>query len=343
MFYQIVHSTAGRCRIRIPRLAADQTFATKLVDHVRGLNFVSDVRINAAACSLVVDYPATKIADDLAQQHLTHCIKQASRALKPQTGLLEDDEPEEGDLIPQTNQWKDLGLPLLSLSLAIAAAPLELPPLLVGVALAGAAFPWFNRATDSLVNQGHPNTDLLDSAWMSLQAAQGQYIAPALKTTLVEFRRTLRGSVIEQRQQTALDWISTVKQLVWIEQKGQRKRVTVQNLQVGDGVWVEAGERIPVDGKIVAGTGVIDCPFHDAPQPCKAGQTVYAASLLLEGEVQVQTQRTGGDTRISLIAELMQSTPVHDTHLGAHQAELAKQAIFPTLLFGGLFLPQRAI
>jgi cation transport ATPase len=340
MLYQIVHHTAGRYRIRIPRLAVDQPFAAKLTQLIQTLDFVSDVRINPAACSLVVNYAVAKIAAEAAQQQLTTCIQQTSCVWKLQASTvanvdMDEAESEEADLIPQTNQWKDLGLPLLSLSLAVAAAPLELPPLLLGAALAGAALPWFNRATDSLVNHGHPNTDLLDSVWMSLQVLQGQFIAPALKTTLVECRRTLRGTVIEQRQQTALDWISAVKQPVWIERDSIRQTVAVSSLQVGDSVWVQAGERIPVDGEILSGAGVIDCPFATAPHPSTVGQTVYAASLLLEGELQVKVHRLGNQTRIGLIADLIQSAPVHDTHLGAHQAELAKHAIFPTLLLGG--------
>ncbi|MBD2440824.1 HMA2 domain-containing protein [Nostoc sp. FACHB-110] len=339
MFYQVVHSTQGRCRIRVPRLADDLEFAENLNRLVESWQFVTKVRINPAASSLIVEYKVSRVNFEDAQKYLSTCIEKAS--CFQQTSLIEtsnEETIEESDLIPEVNQWRDLSLPLLSLSLAIFAAPLELPPLLIIIAIAGAAMPWFNRAADSIVNQRHPNIDLLDSAWMTLQTVQGQYIAPALKTTLVEIRRSLRGTVEEAREQQARDFLNYLHQDIWVERDQLQPAVRAIELQVGDRITIHAGEIIPVDGRIISGSGLVDCSYLtsiDTPIHYSLGQEIYASSRLLEGELSILVERTGENTRLGLIAHLMQTTPVHDTHIGAQQAEFVKNAIVPTLVLGG--------
>ncbi|MEA5504902.1 hypothetical protein VB735_17670 [Halotia wernerae UHCC 0503] len=341
MFYQVVHSTLGRCRIRVPRLADDLEFAENLNRLVESLQFVTEVRINPAASSLIVNYKVSVVNFEDAQKYLSTCIEKASCI--QQANLIETSEEEiieESDLIPEVNQWRDLGLPLLSLSLAIFAVPLELPPLLIIIAIAGAAMPWFNRVADSLVNQHHPNIyiDLLDSAWMTLQVVQGQYIAPALKTSLVEIRRSLRGTVVEAREQKALDFLNYLHQDIWVQRDQLQPSVRAIELQAGDHITIHAGEIIPVDGRILSGSGLVDCSYLTSiatPMHYSLGQEVYASSRLLEGELSILVERTGENTRLGLIVHLMQTTPVHDTHIGSQQAEFVKNAIVPTLVLGG--------
>jgi cation transport ATPase len=364
MLYQVVHSTLGRYRIRIPRLADDFEFSQKLSGLVESLQFVDEVRISPKASSLIVCYKVSKVNTCDIEGQLFSCIEQASIEqvnINPENIKQENFQQEnfqqakylastdiieaspqltakESDLIPEINQYKDLGLPLLSLCLAILAAPLELPALLVVAAIAGAALPWFNRATDSIVNQHHPNIDLLDSAWMTLQTLQGQYIAPALKTSLVEFRRTLRGKVVQTREKEAFDLLNCLSQDVWVEENGCQQKIGARDLHAGDIITVYPGELVPVDGKIISGSGLMDCYVltgMTTPVSCSEGQEVYASSLLIEGKLSVLVKRTGENTCIALANHLMQSAPVHNTKIGAHQAELVKSAIIPTLMLGG--------
>ncbi len=334
MSYQVVHSTFGRYRIRIPQIADDTDFASKLQALVESLPFVTEVRINAAASCLIVCYQDDGVSSKMALEKFVSCIQAVSSVEVP----FDESLPGE-DLKPEVNEWKDLGFPALSLSLALLAAPLELPPLIVVLAIASAAMPWFNRATDSIVNHRQPNIDLLDSAWMTMQTVQGQYVAPALKTTLVEIRRTLRGNTTRTREQQSLDLLNQLDQHVWVElDEQQEQRIPVHQLQVGDRVIVRSGEMILVDGLVLYGYGLIDSQNltgNSTPIVCSQGQEVYASCVLLEGQICVLVKRTGINTRAGLAAVLADLAPVHDTKIGAYQAEFVKNAIVPTLLLGG--------
>lgn len=54
--YRVVHSIPGRIRIRIPRLVNDSEYASNLQHLIEALDFVSYVRINPTASSLVVEF-----------------------------------------------------------------------------------------------------------------------------------------------------------------------------------------------------------------------------------------------------------------------------------------------
>lgn len=80
MDYQVIHTTPGRLRIRIPLLATTPEYAGSLQAAVESLNFVTSVRINPAASSVVVQYDtvATSLAE--AQSALIAAIEQVLSA-----------------------------------------------------------------------------------------------------------------------------------------------------------------------------------------------------------------------------------------------------------------------
>jgi cation transport ATPase len=210
---QIVHTTQGRIRIRVPQLSQDPQLGDRVQQCLAALPFVTSVRINPAARSVIVAYTPDSINSSVVQECLLSCIAQAATAqpASPSVDFMDAaadatdranwESEAEADLQTETD-WQRLGLPLISLGLAVLAAPWELPPLVVGAAIAGAAFPWFHRAGDHLFNQRYLSVDLLDALWMGLHTLNGQFVAPALKTSLVGLRADLRDHTRGDRLST---------------------------------------------------------------------------------------------------------------------------------------------
>ncbi|MGK7938768.1 MAG: HMA2 domain-containing protein [Crocosphaera sp.] len=61
--YTIVHSVPGRIRIKVPKLAEDQDFAKRLQQLLNEDDYVTNVRINPSAASVVIHYDGQGLSD----------------------------------------------------------------------------------------------------------------------------------------------------------------------------------------------------------------------------------------------------------------------------------------
>lgn len=179
--------------------------------------------------------------------------------------------------------------------------------------IAGAALPWFNRAYDHLVNQQYLSVDLLDALWIGLHTLNGQFVAPALKTSLAGGRADLRDRLSNRRQTQDANLMSPGDSLLPAKFSCDRG-LTQKQMQVGDQMRVSRGDRIPVDGPVITSTQT--CP-----------DTTWA-----------EVERVAGDTCADLVAEILRVEPVYDTRIAAAQATIARAAVLPTLCLGaGIF------
>lgn len=86
--------------------------------------------------------------------------------------------------------------------------------------------------------------------------------------------------------------------------------MAVEDLQVGDRLMVWAGEKIPVDGEIIAGSSSVDESMltgESMPVVKQVGAKVTGATLNLTGAITVQVLQTGADTTLARIVSLVES------------------------------------
>ncbi|MDP9350118.1 MAG: heavy metal translocating P-type ATPase, partial [Chloroflexota bacterium] len=109
----------------------------------------------------------------------------------------------------------------------------------------------------------------------------------------------------------------------------------------GDIVVVYPGDLVPVDGRVVEGEALIDeqqLTGEATPVAREQGQSVFASTMVQEGQVHVRTELVGVETRAGQIVRVMQEAPVHDTRIEDYAARIADRAVLPTLLLAGAVL-----
>ncbi|MBF2073298.1 MAG: heavy metal translocating P-type ATPase [Synechococcales cyanobacterium C42_A2020_086] len=331
---QIVHVTVGRLRIRVPRIAADAAYANRLNWLLESFDFVTSVRINpVASCLIIYHHPEVPILT-LAEQ-LQQVMQQAEEPELP-VGVLTKTE-----LRPMINWIERLGLPVFSLGLAwVASRLLPIPPLLVGGVVAAAAWPFVSRVFEMAKRQQF-DTDLLDVLWLGLYTVKGDFVAPALMVSLIETGEALRDTTARSNERQVFDLLSGIDRYAWVERDGQEVRIPLKEVQRGDRVVVSAGEIIPVSGRVLRGTALIDehkLTGESSLVSRSEGQVVHASTQVLEGKLCILTKRIGKDTRVGLTVELLRSAPVYDTRVQDYASHIANAAILPTLLLSGLLL-----
>jgi P-type Cu+ transporter len=90
---------------------------------------------------------------------------------------------------------------------------------------------------------------------------------------------------------------------------GEEMDVPVEGVEVGDVVVVRPGEKIPVDGRVVAGESAVDeAMITGEPMPVvkRAGDGVIGATLNTTGAFRFEATRVGKDTALSQIIEMVE-------------------------------------
>ncbi|BAC08367.1 HMA2 domain-containing protein [Thermosynechococcus vestitus] len=347
MEQQIVHATTGRVRFRVPRVQRDPAYGELLVQLLESLAIVEQVRLNRQAATVVVQYQPHLLDEAAVYERLNQCFEQAMVAMPqpfpdsaaPADAIaLEDYQAQvEADARLETD-WERLGLPLVALGLSLLSGPLELPLAVVGTTVLASAWPWFQRVGHQ-ISQGHPpNVDLLDSLWMVLHTINGQFLAPALKTTLAGARADVRD---RQRRQQLHRYPSVLMahcEYLTVERQGHSLTIERQELQAADLLWLRPGDLVPADGVVVAGLAEVEPAHFEASREvwvCRPGDALYAGSQILTGQVQLWVIRSGWQTRLGLITHLLHTEPVYDSALAHQQGEFARHAVLPTLALSG--------
>lgn len=90
----------------------------------------------------------------------------------------------------------------------------------------------------------------------------------------------------------------------------ETRDVEISSLVPGDRVLIRPGEKVPVDGTVLAGETTVDESLltgESAPVLKVVGSEVTGGSLNSEGAVEVEVKKTGADTYLSQVAELIRS------------------------------------
>jgi len=141
--------------------------------------------------------------------------------------------------------------------------------------------------------------------------AIGQFESAAL---IVFFMRT--GDILEEF--TSNQSRAAIRELVRLAPKtarvlreGQEREVEIAEIRAGEIVVVRPGERIPVDGQIVAGYASVDqsaITGESLPVERSAGDSVFAATINQRGMLQVETTRVGPDTTFGRVVRLVEES-----------------------------------
>lgn len=109
------------------------------------------------------------------------------------------------------------------------------------------------------------------------------------------------------------------------------REIPLENVRVGDVVIVRSGGSIPVDGTVVSGRGSIDqsaLTGESVPVEMSVGSFVTAASVNVEGYLEIRADKVGEDTTLSQVIHMVEQA-------GGSKAPIARLAD----KIAGVFVP----
>ncbi len=188
------------------------------------------------------------------------------------------------------------------------ARPLVYQPLYgIGVLLLGG--PIVYSALRGLFH-GHTNVDELVALALVASCAGG-YVFEADVVALL----MVLGSLFEQR--ASLKARRAIEQLLRLAPQeavvlgadGSEQMIPADQLKPQQRVLIRSGARVPADGVIESGGGNFDqsaVTGESVPVYRKGGETVFAGTLALDGSATVRVLRTGADSAVGQIIQIVQ-------------------------------------
>lgn len=131
----------------------------------------------------------------------------------------------------------------------------------------------------------------------------------AMIVTLVSLGKLLEGRAKTRAGQAVRALASLLPAEASVRKEGTWQKVPVNEIRIGDVVLIRQGERIPVDGIVIEGSGSVDeSPLSGESIPVEKslGDRVSGACTLTGGALQVRVDRVGQDTALQKIIDLLE-------------------------------------
>ena len=161
------------------------------------------------------------------------------------------------------------------------------------------------------ISEGKINVSVLDAISISASVMSGSYGTASSVMTLLNISALLEDYTRQKAKNALGSSLSLGVERVWIVKNGNAEIIPLKGVITGDVVRVQCGSMIPVDGIVVSGeAGVNESSMTGESLPCykKSGLRVYAGTVIEEGELDIKVTDLPDNSRISKIAELIESS-----------------------------------
>jgi heavy metal translocating P-type ATPase len=203
----------------------------------------------------------------------------------------------------------------LTVSLAIAGLALQVLKLhtashwLLGVTAIIACLPLLRDMWHSL-RAGSYGIDVLAITAIVTSVTLGQYWAGIVIVLMLTGGESLEDYA-EHRAKSELDaLLSQAPQTAQVIRKGKTLTVKVDDIHVGEKVFIKAGELVPVDATVLEGTASFDeasLTGESQPQMKQVGDMLLSGSINLDGPVTVKTTALAEDSQYQQIIRLVRA------------------------------------
>jgi Cu2+-exporting ATPase len=310
---RVAHATRGRLRLRLD--GGDDEATASLAAYLRGTPGVVEAKPALSSGSVLLRFDPAKTSTDV--------------LLAAACNSRRSDWPDA--LVPPQSSRVRAAFNTLAL---LAAATGALPSTATAAAVALTAVPSTRRAAQALM-RGELTVDALDVAAIGASLASSRYATAAFMTWLL----TLGDLLLERTTARARRAISSLMQLevadAWrVGADGRVERVATKRLCRGDRIVVYTGERAPADGTVVRGVAMVDekaLTGESLPRERSSGDRVLAASVVVEGRVELRVDNTGTDTVAARIVSILQGAGAKPMTLQRNAERVANRLVLPTV------------
>lgn len=289
----ILHESRGRIRIRVqqPRMTLEQ--ADLLEAWLLRKPWARQVSVHERTCCVILHYDGSRqtVLDDIRRfswQEATESISlpvHSSRALNR-----EFEEKLVGKIVLK------------------AASSLFLPSPLRIARILWRMVPFVHRGLSCLL-RGKLRVEVLDALSISISACRRDFGTAGAVMFLLEIGELLEEWTRKKSVEDLARCMSLNVDRVWLRTPQGEVLVPISQVTAGDTVVVRSGGVIPVDGLVLEGEVTVNqasLTGESVPVPKHSGSTVYAGTVVEEGECVVEVKQASGQSRYDQIVQMIE-------------------------------------
>ena len=334
MKFQIQHETAGRIRVRclaqegrsVRSFSLEQEAA--ILGGLERVPGIRKVKLYAGAAGIAVLYKP-----DAAGSIRDGIIKALARLNMNDPDLRKATREKAGSLM-LNRQYRNRLVTLLARHFACK----WFLPLPIRMARCWYHTLGFIRLGLKSLRHGRLDVPVLDATAITAAMLQKDISTAGSVMLLLRIGELLEEWTYQKSVHDLADNMSLHIDTVWKVVDGTEVEVSLADVQAGDLVSVKMGSTIPLDGEVQSGDAMVNqasMTGESMPVHKTAGLTVYAGTVVEDGEIVVKVKGGAGNSRYDRIVKMIQDSESFKSNLESRASHLA-DSLVPWCLGGTL-------
>lgn len=318
MKFVIKHESAGRIRVRMAQPHMSLKQADYLEAYLLGQPQTVRAAVHERTCCAIVEYRGSR----------EEMLRNISRFSYQMEGAGEDVLFHSSRELNRVYQEKLAGMVVMKLvSTFFFPAPVR------AVWAVWKAIPHLLRGIRCLL-RGQMHVELLDALSIGISLIWGDFATASSVSFLLGLGELLEEWTHKKSVSDLAQCMSLNIDRVWLKTPQGDVLTPLSRIQAGDQIRVRLGSMIPLDGVIAEGEVMVNqasLTGESVPVPKSAGMTVYAGTVIEEGEGVVQVSGQSGSSRYDKIVEMIEQSESLKSTAEDRAANLADRLVPYTL------------
>lgn len=185
----------------------------------------------------------------------------------------------------------------------------ERVPFLVGLVLVlVGGWPIFRNVVRAALNRQVISHTLMTVGVLAALAV-GQWATALVVVFFMRVGHYVESYTAEGARRAVKDLTALAPQTACLERDGIEQEVPISEVRNGEVVIVRPGEKIPVDGEVLAGQATLDqsnITGESMPVEVSSGSQVFAATIAQLGSLRIRTTQVGPDTTFGRVVKMVE-------------------------------------
>jgi len=177
------------------------------------------------------------------------------------------------------------------------------------VAVAVGLYPLARIGILELLHERKIGTEIFVSVATCIALAGGEYVAASVLMTIILIAEFVADLNTDRARASIRALVGAAPRTAVVRDGGGDRVVPVEQLTPGTIVLARAGDKIPVDGIVTAGTAAVNeasITGESVPVERRKGGSVLAGTLVESGAIDIRTDKVGADTMFARIVALVE-------------------------------------